>query len=325
MHYLTIPFSLNFSANTKPSYSRQVNGMSTKTNAVKHALNCNVISDMHALKTLDTDDLLIEPLFFKDYEADEKFSACIDALKKFPGKKTLLCSEMEPFRWTGTRAAEILSAIDTVLSSCKFQSKLLETIEITVDRVVYEPVNEHLFFPASEKENWVVAIGAPTHVKNVDALIKIFQGLEGTPLKRVYIGGPIVWGNVTSMKHEAGFDNIMKKYETLKAVSDIYYPPSAQTKVAYILSKAKYYLNFAYHETCCRTAMEAMLSGVGILAGKHPLFKEYPCVAKDLTTDACIELLKEMPAVDMNAIRKWALENVSYKAFRRAVREALNA
>ena len=320
MLYLTVPFSLNFSAHTTPSYTRQVNGMSTKTNAVKHALNCEVISDVHVLETLTIDDLLIEPLIFKNYRTDEDFANCIDILENWKGRKVLLCSEMEPFRWTGKRAWQILETVDTVLASCRYQAKLLEAINVPVEKIVYEPVNEKLFYPA-RKEDWVVAVGAPTHVKNVDALIEVFRGLEGTPLKRVYIGGPIVWGNVTSMKHETGFDNIMQKYEVLKAVSDIHYPPSAQTKVAYILSKAKYYLNFAYHETCCRTAMEAMLSGVGILAGEHPLFEEYPCVAKGLSASECVDILKEQPPVGVNPVRAWALENVSYTAFREAIRK----
>ena len=320
MLYLTVPFSLNFSVNTTPSFLKQVNGMSTKTNAVKHALNCEVISDVHALETLATDDLLIEPLIFKSYKTDADFAACLKTLRNWAGRKILLCSEMEPFRWTGERALRILEVVDTVFASCRYQAKLLEVIDVPIEKIVYEPVNEKLFYPA-RKEAWVVAVGAPTHVKNVDALIEVFRGLEGTPVKRVYIGGPIVWGRITNMKHEVGFDNIMKKYEALKAVSDVHFSPSSQAKVAYILSKAKYYLNFAYHETCCRTAMEAMLAGVGVLAGKHPLFDEYPCVAKGLSANECVDVLKAQPAVDVNSVRAWALENVSYTAFREAIQK----
>ncbi|MDE0425538.1 MAG: hypothetical protein OXN25_11765 [Candidatus Poribacteria bacterium] len=68
--------------------------------------------------------------------------------------------------------------------------------------------------------------------------------------------------------------------------------------------------------------MEALLSGVGILAGQHPLFEEYPCVANGLTPEACVELLKSAPEVDVAATRQWALKNVSYPAFRSAIEEA---
>lgn len=293
--------------------------MSTKTNAVKHALGCDVLSDVKPLESLETRDLFIEPLFFKE-QTEEAFETCIDILKGWQARKVLLCSEMETLRWTGSHASRILETIDVIYASCWFQKNLLDAIDINAEKVVYEPVNAHLFFPGV-KEDWVVAIGSPTQVKNVDALIKIFSGLKGSSLKRIYIGGPIVWGKITGMKNEPAFDYIMKKHEALKAVSDIYYPPSPQTLIAYVLSKAKYYINFAYHETCCRTAMEAMLSGVGILAGKHPLFKEYPCVASGLSPDACVEHLKAMPEVSIEATRQWALENVSYPTFYRNVVE----
>lgn len=69
--------------------------------------------------------------------------------------------------------------------------------------------------------------------------------------------------------------------------------------------------------------MEAMLSGVGIFAGDHPLFDEYPCVASGLTPEKCVELLKASPSVDVDALRKWALANVSYAAFRGNVEGAI--
>ena len=316
-YYLTLSFAENFQANTAPSFRCQVNGMSTKTNAVKHALGCEVLSDIKQLENLDIGDIFIEPLFFKE-QTDAEFEACTDILKDWQARKVLLCSEMEPLRWVGEKASRIVETVDAVYASCWFQKNLMDVIDINAADVVYEPVNEHLFFPGV-KQDWVVAIGSPTQVKNVDALIKIFSGLEGTGLKRIYIGGPIVWGKITGMKNESAFDYIMKKHEALKAVSDVYYPPSPQTRIAYVLSQAKYYLNFAYHETCCRTAMEAMLSGVGILAGKHPLFREYPCVASGLSPDECIEQLKTLPEVSVEQTRQWALENVSYSAFHRNV------
>lgn len=312
-YYLTLPFTEGFQANTAPSFRRQVNGMSTKTNAVKHALGCQVVSDMTTLQSLDVDNIFMEPLFFKE-QTEAEFETCLDILKGWQVRKVLLCSEMEPLRWSGEKASRILQTVDEVYASCWYQKNLLAAIDINAKKVVYEPVNEKLFFPGI-KEDWVVAIGSPTQVKNVEALIEIFSGLKGTGLKRIYIGGAIVWGQITGMKNESTFDDIMKKHEALKAVSDVYYPPSPQTRIAYVLSQAKYYINFAYHETCCRTAMEAMLSGVGILAGKHPIFGEYPCIASGLSPDACIEHLKASPEVDVKQTRHWALENVSYSSF----------
>lgn len=329
MNYLTTPFTLDFQANTLPSFSHQVNGMSTKTNAVKHALDCKVVSNIKDLENI-SGNLLIEPLFFKSHPEElatddtATFEERLAAIRAYTGRKMLLCSEMTPLRWSGKKKEAIISEMAFVFSSCRYQAGLLEATGISVDKVVYEPTNAHLFFPADRKENWVVAIGSTIHVKNIDAILKIFEGLADVPdIQTVFIGSPIVWGNITFMKREKHFEQTFKSLEKIKAIADIYYPASAQAFVAYILSKAKYYLNFAYHETCCRTAMEAMLSGVGILAGKHPLFAEYPCVASGLTPAACVDQLKSMPAVDTAAIRDWAVKHVSYDAFQSAVMETL--
>ena len=330
MNYLTTPFTEDFNANTSPSYTHQVNGMATKTNAVKHALNCKVISHVDDLVNLPEGNLLIEPLFFKSHPESiakndsDTFDVRMDAVKAYQGRKMLLCSEMTPLRWFGKNTERIVAEMEYIFASCQYQSKLLEAIDLPVEKVVYEPVNEFLFYPAGEKKEWVVAIGSPTHVKNTEAILDIFSGLADIPeLKTIFIGSPIVWGQITGMKNEASFNETMKNYERLKEVSDVFYTASSQIFVAYMLSQAKYYLNFAYHETCCRTAMEAMLAGVGILVGDHPLFDEYPCVASGLTPEKCVELLKTSPVVDVDALRKWALENVSYAAFQKNIEGAI--
>ena len=326
MNYLTTPFSVGFNPNTLPSYAQQVNGMSTKTNAVRHALDCDVISSVEQLVNLPPDNLLIEPLWFKPHSDaftdndTDTFEKRVDALQAYAGNKYLLCSEFTPLRWFGKHAEQIVDTVTAVFASCEFQRQLLKAIDIDVEAVVYEPVNEHLFYP-TEKQEWVVAIGSPTHVKNVEAIVDIFKGLQDSGLKRIFIGAPIVWGRVTGMKNETSFNDTMRSYERLKAVCDEFYTASPPIFVAHILSQAAYYLNFAYHETCCRTGMEAMLSGTGILAGKHPLWEEYICIESGLEPFEAVSLLNNeaKPGRDVEEIRDWALKNVSYTAFRKNI------
>ena len=321
MHYLTTPFTLNFGPNTRPSYRSQVNGMSTKTNAVTHALNCDAISEVDPESR---EDLLIEPLWFKPHGGDDNapFEDRLNALRAHEGKKYLLCSEFTPLRWFGKHASEIVGLMDGVFASCEYQQHLLETISIDVQDVVYEPVNEHLFFPAATKSEMVVAIGSPTLVKNIDAIIEIFTEL-GDNITTVFIGSPIVWGKLDGMKNEGSFKHTMDSHARLKAVSTQHYRALPQTQVAYLLSQAKYCLNFAYHETCCRTAMEAMLSGCGLMTGKHPLWDEYPVLKKGIEPMEVADILKSAPPVDIGKTRDWALSNVSYKAFSEKIRELL--
>ena len=325
MKYLTTSFSIGLDINAIPSSTRQVNGMATKTRSVLESLGCTAYFRATDLK--GTGPVLVEPLFFKPHmhldEDRSPVAARIDALRAYEGRKILLCSEMEVLRWSGSHRENILEMMDLVLASCEYQRSLMEACGVKVDGVVYEPVNEDLFYPV-EKENMVVAVGSTNHVKNIEAIIKVFEGLEGGPYKRVFIGSPIVWGSMAGLRYDPTFEWMMDRYYRLQELSDEFYHASPATLVSYMLSKARYYLNFAYHEVCCRTAMEALLSGTGVLAGMHPVFKEYPVVASGLMPDACVDLiLEERPGEPVGA-RKWALENVSYSAFSKSVKRLIN-
>ena len=323
MKYLTRFSSDGFNVNSTPSFSWEVNGMSTKTAAVRHALNCELVS----IEDLGGDDvLLVEPMFLADnpkLAGNLSFGTKLDIVGAYAGRKVLLCSEMQVFKWPGEWLGAVIETMDVVLASCEYQARLMESVGMKVDGIVYEPVNEHLFYEGFEKKEWVVAVGSPTDVKNIEAIIHIFECLKDTPLETVYVGSPMIWSSIRFMRWESHWVRTFDYYERLKEVADIYYKASSPAFVAWVLSQAKYYLNFAYHETCCRTAMEAMLSGVGILAGKHPVFREYPCLASGLAPEECVGMLREVPEVPSGEIRRWALENVSYAAFADRVRGIL--
>ena len=102
----------------------------------------------------------------------------------------------------------------------------------------------------------------------------------------------------------------MARFAELKDVCDEYYDSSPSTKVARIFAESEFYVNLAYHEVGCRSVLEALMSGCGIIWGNHPLGKELPvlCMAKDIPQ--AVNALDEFTGtVDAETTRNFALQS----------------
>ena len=96
------------------------------------------------------------------------------------------------------------------------------------------------------------------------------------------------------------------------------------TKVARILSESEYYANFAYHEVGCRSVLEALMCGCGVLWGLHPLGKELPVMCMAATAEEAVAALKDAK-VDVDALRSFALANYSYAHVKKMLGKHLHA
>ena len=340
LKYYTSPEFIGHSSNFPVTAWHRTNGMRTKTSAVQLSLNCEMITDLSNAN--DTSDLLVEVLALKARtdELDALNEECresgdweyklikcreilhqrIDDVLNYKGRKFLLCSEMELLRMVPNVRDKLLGGIEGVMASCRYQSRLLRMIGIK-STIVREPINEYLFYP-NHKKNQVVSVGSVKHVKGTQKIIDVFKALEGKGIRRVFVGSPVTWGYLESGKM---FKTDMDLYNQLQEVCDEFYDAAPVTVIARILGESKLYLNFAPHETCSRTGMEAMLCGVGILAGDHPLWKEYPCIKTGIdSVESCVELIMGADEIDSEFIRNWALDNISFKAFSRNIKNVLN-
>ena len=339
MLYYTSPDFVGYQPNFPPVSSHPSGGMSTKTTSVRNALSCEVVTDLNVLpEDARHQDLIVEPLAIKaprnvpeeleqggDWEKLRSIErGRIETLMNYPGRKILLCSEMEVFRWTGVMRASVLEAVNhEVYASCHYQKHLLEAIGIQSE-VIYEPVHEYLYYPSIKNAKRVVAIGAVKHIKNIEMVIAVFESLKDSDYETVYIGDPGNWSGKVYNKSETAYDPEL--YHQLIEVCDKHYPSSAGTFVARMLSESAFYLNFAYHEVCCRTGMEALLSGCGIIGGEHPIWQEYPSLATVREASEVLPIL-ENATIDtawMQEKRKWGVENFSYPVFREKIKDAFN-
>ncbi len=340
MQLYTSPDFVGYHPNYPVTGSHPTGGMSTKMAAVEVALNCQTVID---LKTLPEDienedlseDLIVEPLAIKaprnvpeELEQGGDWDNLrgiererIEEVAAYPGRKILLCSEMEILRWPGQMRMDVVAAVDEkVFASCYYQQTLMSAVGIQSD-VIYEPINEYLYYPGVKKQRQVVAIGSVKHIKNIEMIVEVFQKLEGTDFHRVYIGSPNVWGGKVHRQRELARD--LEIYDALLDVCDEHHDASPGTFVAQVLSESEFYLNFAYHEVCCRTAMEALMAGCGVIGGQHPLWQEYPALAHVESADACLTALEKHTGDESIAgdMRTWAVKNFGFARFQKQIQE----
>ena len=336
MQLYTSPDFVGYYPNYPVTGSHPTGGMSTKMAAVEIALGCQTVTD---LKTLPEDtmraDLIVEPLAIKaprnvpeeleqggDWEKLRNIErGRIAEVAAYRGRKVLLCSEMEILRWPGQMRTDVVEAVEEkVFASCYYQQALMSAVGIQSD-VIYEPINEYLYYPGVKKPRQVVAIGSVKSIKNIEMIIEVFRHLEGTDFHRVYVGSPNVWGGKVHRQRETEHD--MALYEELLDVCDEHYDASPGTFVARMLSESEFYLNFAYHEVCCRTAMEALMAGCGVIGGSHPLWEEYPVLAQVESADACLTALEKHAGDEsiVGDMREWAVKNFGFARFQKQIQE----
>jgi glycosyltransferase involved in cell wall biosynthesis len=313
--------------------------MATKTCAVESALCCESVTDLTELTDAErAQDLIVEPLAIKAPRSvpeeleqggdSEKLREIewgrVESLKAYPGRKILLCSEMQIFCWTGEMRSTILEAVNyKVYASCRYQQSLLETIGVPSE-VIYEPINEYLYYPGPKKPKQVVAIGATKYAKNTQMVIEVFKRLKDTAYETVYVGCPAMWSAKVTNKPEIAHDTEL--YHELLEVCDTHHKSAPGTFVARTLSESAVYMNFAFHEVCCRTGMEALMAGCGIIGGQHPIWQEYPSLDTIKEPNEVLPILENftIDATWINEKRQWAVENFSYTTFSEKIKDAFN-
>ena len=325
--YSSPEFFGNYHVNFPVTASHPTSGMRTRMSALHYALQLPVITDISEAEG----DLLVEPFAVKPREDDRRALAA----KGWPqeewyaleeqytqqlcnydrGRKFLICSEMEVLRWRDALREKVLSTMEDVFTTCNYQQNLVKAVGIQSKRLA-EPVSEFMFYPGMKKTKQIVASGAANHVKNTKMLIDFYRALEGKGYHRVYIGGPIIWGYINSREKQFRYN--MDLYHELKTVCDEFHEGAAGTLLARIFSESEFYANFAYHEVGCRSVLEALMSGCGILWGLHPLGEELPVLCMAETVNAAVSALKEHTGkVNVQKMRDHTLKYHSFASIKK--------
>lgn len=323
--YSSPEFFGNFHANFPVIASHATNGMRTRMSALYYALNVPVMTSISEAEGT----LIVEPFAIKprpeerealkeqgwppgEWDAiQEKYLQ--EIIDYTSGQKILLCSEMEVLRWSGDVRQRLLSGFSDVWTTCHYQQQLLQSVGVS-SKILPEPVNEHLFFPCEKRPKSIVATGSATHVKNTEMLIEFYRELGKLGYHRTYIGGPLVFGEKPAT-HEKVYRYNMVLYHELKTVCDTYIEPAPATTVARVMSESEFYANFAYHEVGCRSVLEALLSGCGVIWGQHPLGDELPVLWMAEDVEAAVAACEDATGnVDHAFMREFAMQTYSYAA-----------
>lgn len=328
--YSSPEFYGNYHVNFPVTRTHASNRMRKRMSALHYALGLEVITDIKEA----AGDLLIEPSALRPREADRKELAekgwplgewqaleylyAQQVCNYSGGKKYLICSGMEALRWRGNLRKKVLSTLSGVFTTCNYQENLLKGVGIGSRRLT-EPINEFLFYPGLKNRKQIVATGNASHVKNTEMLIAFYSALESKGYHRVYIGDPLVWRYVD--RADKYFQYNMELYDALKTVCDEFHEAVPGTKVARIFSESEFYVNFAYQEVGCRTALEALMCGCGIIWGQHPLGKELPVLCQASTAEEAIDALESnTDKINIKQLRKHALKHYSYASVRKQVK-----
>ena len=334
--YISPEFFGNYHVNFPITQSHLSNGMRTRMSALHYALQVPIITDISEA----SGDLLVEPFAIKPRIEDrDNFSknewdvkswreieeSYVNQICEYPGKKFLICSEMEVLRWRGAMRKKVLSAMSSVFTTCDYQEGLLNALNIPSKRLP-EPINEYLFFPTQKNPRQIVSTGAANHPKNTEMLIEFYRALKGKGYHRVFIGGLTLWSNIKEQARESLFRYNAELMRELKSVCDEYHEASPGTKVARIFSESEFYVNFAFHEVGCRSVLEALMSGCGVIWGEHPLGNELPvsCMAKT-TEDAVSALESHTGKIDVKALRDYALKHYAFASVKSQFEEHIHA
>ena len=298
-------------------------GMSVLVNAMESALmsryQVNVCKDE---TELTSDICIVETCWFLSniHDADywggveHRLHTFNEAKKKSGRKVILVVAELSPFRIPGKHLKLLVDAIDVWAVTVPYLWKLLKVIKITPNGYLCDCINADLFRPA-EKEMSVIGVGALKHIKNIDWIIEVYEHLEGTGIKRIYLGGASLWSHESRQEDYA-------LIERIEAVTDVYIPNASIIEVAYHNAYAAMAVNNTWHDCSSRANEELLMSGVISIHGEHPLFDERPGF-RVKTAEEAVEKIEELtdnftqlPDPKLHeASRNWALRHVSSETF----------
>ena len=298
---------------------RRAGGMRTKTQAIKEAwslfYNVDIASELDTELINLYDVILIELLGFRKKKKD-KFDAQIEALKASPAVKIVYGSDSEIFRWTGAELDALKQVVTAWIPNCPWQADYFMDFDVPVVDVVFEPINTDLFRP-SEKQKVILASSAISYEKHSDFFIELFARLKEmhtAEYKTAYVGSAGGWGDLEPAN--------LKLQKELKGVTDDFHGELPPEKVANVFSSTAVAVLNPKYETCNRTDMELMASGVARICGNHVCYDERLTTERFITIDECIEKIKDItsgftalptPQHGQNA-REYAVNSFSYEA-----------
>ena len=330
--YLTHPKFVNYDCKQLPSAQGGGGGMGVKTFRVLEALRDTYpkTNSITNATEITADTVFIEPLRFT--LATESFTSIphqpvkvlIDTLRHSKAKKILYCSDMTLLRMPPPLRHDVLEICDLVTCNSQFLVNAFKYIGIICNHILIDPIPS-LFEPPGDylhRDAMVVAMGNVSWEKNSPQVSAVFKRLKGR-VKTCYIGSASLW-------HENTTNPVAKRLEEeLFANADTVIREATTPDVAAILTKARFGLWVAYHDTYATATHEMIMSGLATISARHGLASALPLDIQsgvENQANAIVRLLdRSNDELEANAkqLTAWANANVSYAAFQKQVASIL--
>lgn len=325
--YLVPSYLINGNPEMPTSASNPSGGLRTKIFSVKMALRDRYhVNICDSVETCEGNLLLIEPHCFhvetdRDQEAK---SQLIQEIHDHEAVKILYCSGIEVLRWSGNKVNQVAAAIDAITGNSTYLLNLLKGLDINKPYIMLiDPVDENFFRPTTEKQLDVVAMGLVSRIKNTEFIVELFQALQGTPIRTVYLGNASLWGNAIK-SNDLVWNGALELEEELRDVTDLFIGGATRSKVAEILSEASIYVGNTLHGTYVASQVESLMSGCLSITGHHLIYSERPGITGLKSVPAFVSTIQnatdnfqEVPLrKTQDESRTWALKHCSFARFR---------
>ena len=220
-----------------------------------------------------TDDVDPGDIVFADWMwfcVTEDDTQPIDRVKHFlemPNIKIVYGSEFCVVKMPFKLIQEIVDSAEMVLHNSIHLRNFYRIIGIYDSCFLSDPVPP-IFMPSIAKKPRLVCMGQISEAKNTQAAVSVFEGLKGTGIERVFLGGKSLWGQE--------FANMRATYlqNAIESASDLFIENATQNEVAKICNESTFYGHYAFHDVSSYSGQENMSAGNIMFGLGHPILKE---------------------------------------------------
>ena len=230
------------------------------------AYDCQRISDVQ--------DVGPEDIVFADWLwfCSTGGKSIVDQVKSFielPSPRCVYGSELCVLTWPQNVLQRLVEHTDLITHNTAYQRNLYEVIGIYNSRFLCDPVPAPAFAPSAQKKRRrLVCMGQISEAKRSDAVVEIFERLEGSEVERCYIGGCMAWGTYYQDKRSG------QLHKQIESLSDLFIENATQQEATEIINESSFYAHVSYHDVASSSNQENMAAGNIVFGLMHPVLRE---------------------------------------------------
>ena len=183
--------------------------------------------------------------------------------------KCIYGSELCVLTWPQNVLQRLVEHTDLITHNTAYQRNLYEVIGIYNSRFLCDPVPAPAFAPSAQKKRRrLVCMGQISEAKRSDAVVEIFERLEGSEVERCYIGGCMAWGTGYQDKRSG------QLHKQIESLSDLFIENATQQEATEIINESSFYAHVSYHDVASSSNQENMAAGNIVFGLTHPVLRE---------------------------------------------------